>query len=104
MPIVRAESTNNIVTIASGTAVHTISIVLFPFPCSGSRSPSRQRGKRSNAYTTMPTTTAKITTITAMTITARSKIARACGDCGLRALIASTLKSVALASRRFTNS
>jgi len=43
--------------------VQTISM-FYSLALLGSRSPSRQCGKRSNAYTTMPTTTAKMRTIT----------------------------------------
>src|SRR4029453_2513117 len=101
MPMVRAESTNNTPTMANGIAVHTISTVLFPSPCSGSRSPSRHRGDPSSAYRTMPTTTAKMITITAMTTMVRSKIARACGDCGLNTLTTSATNSAALNEWRF---
>ena len=103
MPIVPPDNTNSPATMANGIPIHTISMTLFPYPRSGSRSPSRQRGKRTNAYATMPTTTAKMTTITMPVTMVKSKIARACGDCGLRALTMSALNSAALASRRFTN-
>ncbi len=46
----------------------------------------------------MPTTTVKIITITAMTTIARSKIARACGDCGLKTFTTSAINNAPLDS------
>ena len=101
MPMVRADNANKTVTITSGIAVQTISMVLFPFPCSGSGSPSCQLGKRNSEYRTIPTTTAKMTAITIPVMMARLKIARACGDSGLSALITSAPKKAALSGCTF---
>src|SRR5205823_2292671 len=51
----------------------------------------------------MPVTMAKMSTITTITMTARSKIARACGDCGLNTFTTSALNSAALATTKFTS-
>src|SRR5436190_17175492 len=101
MPIVLADNANNTATITSGITVQTISMVLFPFPCSGSGSSSRHRGKRNSEYRTIPTITAKMTAITIPVMMARLKIARAWGDSGLSALITSTPKKAALSGCTF---
>src|ERR1051325_11186966 len=48
----------------------------------------------------MPTTTEKMTTITIMTMMVRSKIARACGDCGWNTFTTSAIQNAALGSCR----